>query len=283
MTFSLLHLHLPFQILTAYSFFIFISNDLPGLSLEMAECYDYYLDQRSLKARNAGKNDLDGAPQTTTKDVGGASQTKTKGGSANERETLYEILHHVVSEIFVADQGYNRAPLLHRIKTSVSQYAPRIHKASMNTAQDVLLWTRQGSPLRALFVIFKNDIRIAYSTTRGGMMTLITLGVTFHAIVISLFVLLAIAGGFLALLFACVTVIYIGALSIAIFAICTVTFWASVAILTAAGWIGFLCTLWLVTSKSYELGRQFLTVTSSAIANYANAWHPAKTQNKDSD
>ncbi|KAK4278061.1 hypothetical protein QN277_015959 [Acacia crassicarpa] len=117
----------------------------------------------------------------------------------------------------------------------------------------------------------------------GGMMTIITLGATFHAMVISLFVLLAIAGGSLALLCACVTVIYIGALSIAIFAICTVTFWTIVAILTASGWIGFFCTLWLVASKSYELGRQFLTVTGSAIANYADAWHPPKMQNKDSD
>jgi len=46
---------------------------------------------------------------------------------------------------------------------------------------------------------------------------------------------LAAAGGFLALFFAFVTAIYIGALSIAIFAISVTTFWACVAILIITG------------------------------------------------
>lgn len=64
---------------------------------------------------------------------------------------------------------------------------------------------------------------------------LFLLAATFNAIVISFLVSLAVAGGFLALFFASATAIYIGALSIAIFAICTVAFWAVVAILITTG------------------------------------------------
>jgi len=46
---------------------------------------------------------------------------------------------------------------------------------------------------------------------------------------------LDVVGGFLALFFAFVTAIYIRALSLAIFAIYTLTFWAGVAIIITAG------------------------------------------------
>ena len=61
------------------------------------------------------------------------------------------------------------------------------------------------------------------------------LAATTNAIVISLIVSLAAAGGFLALFFACVAAVYIGALSIAAFVITTGTIAAIVATLIAAG------------------------------------------------
>lgn len=61
------------------------------------------------------------------------------------------------------------------------------------------------------------------------------LAATINAIVISLLISLAAAGGFLALFFAFVTAIYIGALAIAIFAISVTTFWSIVAILIITG------------------------------------------------
>jgi len=61
------------------------------------------------------------------------------------------------------------------------------------------------------------------------------LAATINAIFVSLLISLAVAGGFLALFLAFVTAIYIGALSVAIFAISTVTFWAVVAIVITAG------------------------------------------------
>lgn len=62
---------------------------------------------------------------------------------------------------------------------------------------------------------------------------------TINAIVISLLVSLAAAGGFLALFFSCVAAIYIGALSIAVFVISAATISAVIAVLIAAGSVVF--------------------------------------------
>ena len=61
------------------------------------------------------------------------------------------------------------------------------------------------------------------------------LAATFNAIVISLLMSLAAVGGFLALFFAFLTAIYIGALSVAIVVISTAMFSATVAILVVTG------------------------------------------------
>lgn len=61
------------------------------------------------------------------------------------------------------------------------------------------------------------------------------LAATVNAVVISLLVSLAAAGGFLALFFAFATAIYIGALSVAVFVISVTTFWTIVAVLITSG------------------------------------------------
>lgn len=58
---------------------------------------------------------------------------------------------------------------------------------------------------------------------------------TFNAIIISLLVSLAAAGGFLALFFLSLAGIYIGALSVAAFVVSTVTISAVVSVLFASG------------------------------------------------
>lgn len=58
---------------------------------------------------------------------------------------------------------------------------------------------------------------------------------TFNAIIISLLVSLAAAGGLLALFFACVAAIYVGALSIALFVISAITISLMIAVLTVTG------------------------------------------------
>lgn len=58
---------------------------------------------------------------------------------------------------------------------------------------------------------------------------------TVNAIIISLLMSLAAAGGFLALFFGCLTAIYIGALSVAVFVISTTTTIAIFAVIVATG------------------------------------------------
>lgn len=75
------------------------------------------------------------------------------GGGGGAEETLYSVFHRFLSAILFPDHGTDPAPLLHRIKTSVAHNVPLLREAAGNTARNVLIWTRRGSPLRALLVI----------------------------------------------------------------------------------------------------------------------------------
>ncbi|MBA0802947.1 hypothetical protein Gohar_013206 [Gossypium harknessii] len=90
---------------------------------------------------------------------------QTNGVTLNENqrirkeETLYDVLHRSVSMILPDASSTESAPLLQRIKISVSENGPRLGEASRNTGQTLLRWTRRGSPLRALLVI---SVMVAY-------------------------------------------------------------------------------------------------------------------------
>ncbi|KAF8097923.1 hypothetical protein N665_0279s0052 [Sinapis alba] len=90
--------------------------------------------------------------------------------------------------------------------------------------------------------------------------TLFFIAATFNAIIISLLVSLAAAGGFLALFFLSLAGIYIGALSVAAFVISTATVSAVVSVLFASGWIGFFYAVWLGARGSLHLAKQSLSV-----------------------
>ncbi|KAK8546582.1 hypothetical protein V6N13_067789 [Hibiscus sabdariffa] len=200
-------------------------------------------------------------------------------------EMLQDALHRLVSSIiYPEDSASVSTPLLQRIKISVSENVPRLGEASRNTGRSVLRWTRSGSPLRALLVISVGTIT---SLTLTGLLVfmLFFLAATVNAIFISFLIALAAAGGFLAIFFACVTVIYIGALSVAAFVISTATISAIIAAVVAIGWVGFFWALWLGTKKSMDLAKHSFSMTGSAISAYSSARHAHHYQelNKVSD
>ncbi|MED6134866.1 hypothetical protein PIB30_040957 [Stylosanthes scabra] len=183
---------------------------------------------------------------------------------------LHRVLNDVVSLILFPEPA-NTAPLLNRITASFSRNAPLIPEASRNTARGILHWTRAGSPLRSLLLISVGTISLL---TLTGLLvfTLFFLFATINAVIVSLLISLAVAGGCLAFFFACVAAIYVAALSVAIFAISMVIFWTIVAVMVTTAWIGFFYTVWLVTRKSLELTKRSLSVTGSAISTYSAAW-----------
>ncbi|EXB86780.1 hypothetical protein L484_007805 [Morus notabilis] len=211
-----------------------------------------------------------------------SNDTGANRAHRRDDETLNGVVHRLISEILFPDASGDTAgaPLLQRIKTSVAENGPLLPEASRNTASNVLLWTRRGSPLRALLVISVGTITLLALT---GLLVFMVffLVATFNAIVVSLLISLAAAGGFLALFFACVTAIYIGALSIAAFVISTTAITTIIAVLIAAGWIGFFCTVWLVIKKSLGLAKHSLSMTSSALSAYSTARHTHQHQTVD--
>ncbi|XP_050226334.1 uncharacterized protein LOC126676218 [Mercurialis annua] len=198
--------------------------------------------------------------------VGGSEKTST------EEKTLYSVLHRMIAMILAPDDSSASTPVMQRIKTSLSENVPRLKDASRNTGREIMLWTRRGSSLRALLVIAVGTIALL---TLTGLLVfmLFFLAATVNAIVVSLLISLAAAGGFLALFLACLTAIYIGALSVAVFVISTATISAIVAVSIATGWIGFLWTVWLLTKKSMGVAKHSLHVTGSAISAYSSSRH----------
>ncbi|URD92115.1 hypothetical protein MUK42_00564 [Musa troglodytarum] len=150
----------------------------------------------------------------------------TPGGG----ETFYSVIRD-----FVAGVASPPPPaLLQRLRSSAAKAAPRLREAFRISARDLLLWTRRGGPLRALFVISVGTITLLALT---GLLSFIIflLVATLNAVIVSLLMSLAAAGGFLAVFFACLTAIYIGAVSFAIFIISTATISAIIAIIIATG------------------------------------------------
>ncbi|KAG6516045.1 uncharacterized protein LOC121971531 [Zingiber officinale] len=187
----------------------------------------------------------------------------TSGGG----ETLYSVLR----DFFAGVVSPPPPALLQRIKSSASESAPRLQEASRNSARNLCLWTRRGGPLRALFVISVGTITLLALT---GLLIFFCFLVTatLNAIIISLLLSLAAAGGFLAIFFACLTAIYIGALSFAVFIISTTTISAIIAVFVATGWIAFFWLVWLAVKKSVNLTKKSVSMTSSAISAYSTAW-----------
>ncbi|KAI8020430.1 hypothetical protein LOK49_LG04G01480 [Camellia lanceoleosa] len=215
-----------------------------------------------------------GEPEEVREKSNGEFVDVSGKGRHDEGVSLDGVLRRVGAEIFFpdADSAYGSSPVIHRIKASLSENVPLLRQASRNTGRDVLLWTRRGTPLRALLVVSVGTIGLLALTGLLVFM-LFFLAATVNAIIISLLVSLAAAGGFLALFFACVTAIYIGALSVAVFVISTATISAIIAVLIATSWIGFFWTVWLATKKSMGLAKHSLTVTGSALSAYSSARH----------
>ncbi|KAL8472366.1 hypothetical protein ACS0TY_028919 [Phlomoides rotata] len=213
------------------------------------------------------------AEDNATKTSNGLLIVEGAGDRSNDQThddpTLYTILYRLIAAIFFPGPN-SSVPLSQRIKASLSDNIPLLRDASRNTAHHVLLWTRRGSPLRALLVVSVGTI--VFLTLSGlFVFMLFFVAATVNAVVISLLISLAAAGGFLALFFTCVAAIYVGALSVAVFVICTATISCTVAVLIATGWIGFFWTLWIAAEKSIGLAKHSVYTTGSALSAYSTA------------
>ncbi|OWM84965.1 uncharacterized protein LOC116202608 [Punica granatum] len=186
---------------------------------------------------------------------------------SSHHHTLHGVLYALVATVLFPDRTSPAAgePFLRRAKISFYCNVPLIPQASRNSAHHLLHWTRGGSPLRALLVISVGTVTLI-ALTGVVVFMLFFLVATVNAIVISLLMSLAAAGGFLALFFAFVTAVYIGALVVAISFISTATFFTIVGVLVATGWAGFFLTAWLAMKKSVDLAKHSLSATQSAMS-----------------
>ncbi|CAF1782401.1 hypothetical protein HID58_088968 [Brassica napus] len=180
----------------------------------------------------------------------------------DDTESLYSLVCVMIGSILFPDSKTYSSPLLQRMRNSVSENGPKLREASRKTSREILQWTRHGSPLRSLLVITMGTIALL-TTMALVVFTLFFVAATANAIIISLLVSLAVAGGFLALFFLSLTAIYIGALSVAAFVISTATVSAVFCVLIASGWIGFFYAVWLGARGSLRLVKQVMGLAIS--------------------
>lgn len=188
------------------------------------------------------------------------------GGDGGGKDTLEGLLRQFVSGVLrPGDQ-----PIAWRIRASYGEAAPRIREASLNSASEVLAWVRAGSPFRALLVTAVGTVALLALT---GLMVFMVffLVATVNAVILSLLMSLAAAGAMLAIFFASLAVVYVGALSVAVFVISGITISAIIAVFAATGWVGFFWVLWIAARKSADLTKQSLSITSSAISAYSGS------------
>ncbi|KAG2300367.1 hypothetical protein Bca4012_011955 [Brassica carinata] len=216
---------------------------------------------------------------------GGATVNSSRGTNyveeEDDRESLYSLVWIMIGSILFPDSKTGDASsLLQRIRNSVSENGPKLREASRKTSREILHWTRQGSSLRAMLVITVGTI-VLVTTMALVVFALFFVAATANAIVISLLVSLAVAGGFLALFFLSLTTIYIGALSVAAFVISTATVSALVCVLIASGWIGFFYAVWLGARGSLRLAKQVMGLAISGNS-YSRHLHSEREVNIDS-
>ncbi|WVY91552.1 hypothetical protein V8G54_037066 [Vigna mungo] len=128
------------------------------------------------------------------------AEEKPNGGEEEAKEERKEKLYDVVQRLIFEPS---------KIKATL---VPLFPEASRNYSRHLLLCFRQASPLRRLLFISVATVTLVALSGLVAFM-LFFLAATINAIFVSLLISLAVAGGFLALSFAFVTAIYIGALS----------------------------------------------------------------------
>lgn len=200
--------------------------------------------------------------------------SQSKPNPNDDQITLYSVFKNVSNHILFPPKDSEhelKTSLVQRIKTTASQNWPLLPEASRNTGRRVLVWTRQGTPLRSLLVVSVGTVTFL-ALTGCLLFMLFFLVATMNAIVISFLLSIAAAGVFLAFFFTCVAAVYVGALFIAAFVISTATISTITVVLFVAGWVGFVYSMWLLIKKSVDLASHSLGI-GSAIPAFSSPWN----------
>ncbi|WVZ92893.1 hypothetical protein U9M48_038927 [Paspalum notatum var. saurae] len=216
--------------------------------------------------------DVDAKPAANGDASSGGPHREVRVGEEEGEDTLPAVVRSFVGGVWSPDE-----PLLRRLRAATCEAAPRLKGASRNSARDLVDWTRRGSGIRAILVISVGTITLIALTGLLIFMFFLLVA-TANAVIVSVLMSLAAAGGFLALFFACLAAVYVGAVSVAVFAISATVISAAVGVMIAAGWIGFFWMIWFSARKSIDLTKHSIGMTSSAIQSYSASRHASQNQ-----
>ncbi|KAL2622578.1 hypothetical protein R1flu_002783 [Riccia fluitans] len=162
-------------------------------------------------------------------------------GLKGEREGLVDVVKAMVAQL--TKDGRSQRSMLSRSHEVVRENASRLKKAAKYSTEKARLWIHRGGRWRSFMITVTGLIALVGLSGVAAFMIFFIIA-TANTVVVALLGSMAAVGAGVAIFFAALTAIYVGALSFAVFAISTICLLSIFAMVTAAGWIGFWWALW---------------------------------------
>jgi hypothetical protein len=185
-----------------------------------------------------------------------------KFGGETEEWQIFKVSKELIREIVQSKEGL---PLIHRTRRAFMEKGPILKEVLGDLAGDLVSWVHRAGPWQGALVIVVGSI-LLLALTGLGVFMLFFLAATIYAITIGLLLSLVTVGGFMAILFTCLAVFYVGALASAAFVISTTTLLTIAAIVVASGSVAFFWLVWQGTRKSLNITKDSLVVTLAALS-----------------
>ncbi|KAG6554841.1 hypothetical protein Mapa_003424 [Marchantia paleacea] len=178
------------------------------------------------------------------------------------REGLLDVMKEMVTEL--TKDGRSRRSMLLGSREVVRKNAPRLKQAAKQSSEDLVRWINQGGPWRSFLITVTGLIALLGLTGVAAFLVFFVIA-TANTFVVAVLGSMAAVGACVALFFAALTAIYIGALSIAVFVISSIAFMTMLAVVTAAGWIAFWWASWQIVKKVLAVARGSIALTASSL------------------
>ncbi|OAE27136.1 hypothetical protein AXG93_4666s1060 [Marchantia polymorpha subsp. ruderalis] len=190
------------------------------------------------------------------------SSSRKKHDPREDREGLLDVMKEMVAEL--TKDGRSRRSMLLGSREVVQQKAPRLKQAAKQSSEDLVRWINQGGQWRSFLITVTGLIALLGLTGVAAFLVFFVIATT-NTIVVALLGSMAAVGACVAVFFAALTAIYIGALSIAVFVISSIAFMTMFAVVTAASWIAFWWASWQLVTKVFDVARGSIALTASSL------------------
>jgi hypothetical protein len=188
-------------------------------------------------------------------------------------ESVVAVVKELACEIGDSLRNGGKQSWVERTQDLVRAKGPRLNKAIGHASGNVMIWMNQGGFWRKLLVSSVGLV-LLIALTGFIVFSLFLLIATANAVVVGLLMSASAVGAFTACFFTALTLIYVGVLTAAAFAIGTATVVCAGAVLFVTGWIAFAWVVWQGVKSSMHIAKNSLALTGEAISTMSGSAQP---------